>query len=316
MPSVPGLRSPYALVGRLVYFGRMLDKIRLHSAGTLPPDFHDNYSDARPTVFDGRCCAFLGFRHADLIPLVTSGIADEEVLAEVERLAGRRDDTACNAWNRFVTKIGWRDDRSEPLRNRCQELGYAGRGIETFFDLIEVDEDRDPVGGHPWLLKTVHTLIVMGVAGSGKSTVGKALATDLGWDFAEGDNFHPPANVAKLRSGTALTDVDRAPWLAAMRAHLQAQAANGRRTVLACSALRQAYRDVLAPELGFTRFIHLQGEVRTIEPRLLHRAEHFMPASLLPSQFATLEKPVSAVTIDASLPVPEAAASIRSRLGL
>ncbi|WP_404424645.1 gluconokinase, GntK/IdnK-type [Nibricoccus sp. IMCC34717] len=316
MPFVPGLRSPYALVGRLVYFGRMLDKIRLHAAGTLPPDFHDNYGDARPTVFDGRCCGFLGIRHADLVPLVASGIADEEVLAEVERRAGRRDDTACTMWNRFVSKIGWHDDRSELLRNRCLELGLANRGIEVFFDLIEIDEDRDPARDQPWLLKPVHTLIVMGVAGSGKSTVGQALAAALGWDFSEGDDFHPAANVAKLRSGTALNDTDRAPWLAAMRAHLVAQAAAGRKTILACSALRQAYRDVLAPELGFTRFIHLQGDARALEPRLQGRSGHFMPASLLPSQFATLERPVTALTVDATLPAPDAVTSIRARLGL
>lgn len=132
-------------------------------------------------------------------------------------------------------------------------------------------------------------IVVMGVAGAGKSTVGPLLAVALGVPFADGDAFHPPANVAKMAAGTPLTDEDRWPWLAAIGAWLAAQEGAG--AVVACSALRRAYRDRLREACPGLRFVHLAGERALIGARLAARAGHFMPAGLLDSQFATLEDP-------------------------
>lgn len=149
MPAVPGLRSCYAKVGRLVYFGRMLDKIRLHAAGRLPPDYQHNLGIG----FDGRTCAFLKIDYRDLVARVQQGGSDEELLAWCHERGGTRSDNDCEIWNRFMMKIGWRDDRTPVLRQRIVEYGLAGRHlpIETFFDLNDYDEGRDPVGTQAWL---------------------------------------------------------------------------------------------------------------------------------------------------------------------
>src|SRR3954471_20419784 len=118
MPHVPGLRSCYALVGRLVYFGRMLDKIRLHAAGKLPTGYVENLGEPRPPLFDARCCRFLGVRYADLVEVVHRGASDEEVLAWAHANGTPRTDDECTVWNRFMMKIGWRDDRSPVLQQR------------------------------------------------------------------------------------------------------------------------------------------------------------------------------------------------------
>lgn len=146
MPQVPGLRSPYAKVGRLVYFGRMLDKIRLHAAGTLPPDYHANLGIG----FDGRCCTFLAVDYAKLKARTLAGGADAEILAWCHEQGGARSDDLCNIWNRFMMKTGWRDDRSAILQQRLAEYGLTGRPIETFFDLLEFDEGRNPVATRAW----------------------------------------------------------------------------------------------------------------------------------------------------------------------
>ena len=146
----------------------------------------------------------------------------------------------------------------------------------------------------------------MGVAGSGKSTVAARLAQRLGWDFAEADTFHSSANIAKMSSGTPLTDDDRAPWLDAMAAYLAHSRASGKPCVLACSALRRAYRDRLASGNADARFVYLQGSFEMIAARLATRRGHYMPASLLASQFATLEEPTPdehAITLPAEQPV-------------
>lgn len=148
MPAVPELRSCYARVGRLVYFGRMLDKIRLHAAGRLPADYHNNLG----VGFDGRTCTFLGIDYADLVDRTRQGGSDEEILAWCHERGGPRTDDACNIWNRFMMKIGWRDDRTPVLRERIATSGLAGKPIETFFDLNEFDEGRDPVATQAWLL--------------------------------------------------------------------------------------------------------------------------------------------------------------------
>jgi gluconokinase len=150
MPAIPGLRSPYAKVGRLVYFGRMLDKIRLHAAGRLPPEYIANLGVARPIFFDTRCAMFLGVRYEDLRARVLAGGTDEEILAWAEQHGTPRTDEDCVVWNRFMAKLGWRDDRSAPLRQRAIEFGLGDKPIETIFDLIEFDEGRDPVSTRAW----------------------------------------------------------------------------------------------------------------------------------------------------------------------
>ncbi|NNU26841.1 gluconokinase [Isoptericola sediminis] len=132
-------------------------------------------------------------------------------------------------------------------------------------------------------------VVVMGVAGSGKTTVAALLAERLGVTYAEADQFHPPANIAKMTAGTPLTDDDRAPWLATIRDWLSAEADAGRPGVVTCSALRRAYRDVLRGAHGRVRFVHLDGPPELLAERMGGRTGHFMPATLLPSQLATLE---------------------------
>ncbi len=145
-------------------------------------------------------------------------------------------------------------------------------------------------------------VVVMGVCGSGKTTVGRALAAMLHWRFVDADDFHPPANVAKMAQGVPLADADRWPWLDRIVAELKVDQRAGRHVVVACSALRQAYRDRLA-QAGEVRFAYLKGDAASIEPRIAGRSGHFMPASLLASQFATLEEPAEAITVDVAQPV-------------
>jgi carbohydrate kinase (thermoresistant glucokinase family) len=134
-------------------------------------------------------------------------------------------------------------------------------------------------------------VIVMGVSGAGKSTVGELVAARLGFPFEDGDAFHPPANVAKMRAGTPLADEDRWPWLAAIAARIGVARAAGTGVVVACSALRRAYRDVLRDGHGDVRFLHLTGDPGLIMARQAARQGHYMPASLIASQFAALELP-------------------------
>lgn len=143
-------------------------------------------------------------------------------------------------------------------------------------------------------------IIVMGVSGSGKSTIGALLAERLGWPFADADGFHPPENVAKMAAGTPLTDADRWPWLDAIAAHIGAARQAGQPVVVACSALRRAYRDRLRAGHGDLLFLHLSGAPEVIAARQAARQGHFMPPSLMASQFATLEDTVAepdAVTV-------------------
>ncbi len=132
----------------------------------------------------------------------------------------------------------------------------------------------------------------MGVSGSGKTTVGALLAGRLGWEYEDGDDFHPPENVAKMRGGTPLDDADRWPWLAAIAAWIDATRSAGRHGVLACSALRQAYRDVLLRDRPDVRLVYLQGSKQLIATRQAARMNHYMPATLVDSQFAALEEPM------------------------
>ncbi|GAA4558418.1 gluconokinase [Pseudonocardia xishanensis] len=147
---------------------------------------------------------------------------------------------------------------------------------------------------------------VMGVAGSGKTTVGAALAQRLRVPFADGDDFHPPANVATMAAGIPLTDAARAPWLRALAEWLHAHEATG--GVVSCSALRRDYRDVLREGSARTVFVHLDGSPEVVARRVEGRPGHFMPASLVESQFATLEPLTAAehgLTLDIDQPVDE-----------
>jgi gluconokinase len=141
-------------------------------------------------------------------------------------------------------------------------------------------------------------IVVMGVSGSGKTTVGKLLAQALGAEFAEGDAYHPPENIEKMRRGIPLEDADRWPWLQSLAAQIDRWLAAGTPMVLACSALKQSYRDVLAQGRPRMRFVHLEGDKALIRDRLDARRGHYMPASLLDSQIAALEPPIDAITVD------------------
>lgn len=160
-------------------------------------------------------------------------------------------------------------------------------------------------------------VIVMGVSGAGKTTVGRALAHRLGWDFIEGDDFHPDRNVALMASGVALTDADREPWLLALRARIEEILAGGGRAVVACSALRHSYRRVLAgSDAGAIRFVHLEVPVAELRRRLGTRAGHFMRPEMLQSQLATLEPSTTALQVDGAQPVSVVVDDIVARLGL
>lgn len=147
--------------------------------------------------------------------------------------------------------------------------------------------------------------VVMGVTGAGKTTVGRLLATSLGAEFLDADDYHPAANVAKMRAGTPLGDADRWPWLARLNALLRERAARGASVVLACSALKAAYRQVLLEGLSDARLVHLRGAKPLIASRLAARRGHYMDPRLLESQFATLEAPADAIVVDVEA-TPEA----------
>jgi carbohydrate kinase (thermoresistant glucokinase family) len=134
-------------------------------------------------------------------------------------------------------------------------------------------------------------LIVMGVSGSGKSTIGQRLAQRLNWPFEDGDSFHPAGNIEKMQRGTPLTDEDRKPWLEAIAAWIDKTRRAGGHGVVACSALKRRYRDILIGDRPDVRLVYLKGGENLIGQRVVHRHGHFMPASLLHSQFETLEEP-------------------------
>lgn len=145
MAHVPGLRSPHAKVGRIVYFGRMLDKIRLQAAGKLPSEYLDNLGDEKfPNVFDARCCRFLGVRYAQLVEKTLAGGTDEEILAWAENAGTPRTDEECEIWSTFMLKRGWRDSATALVQQRIQQFGLVGKPIETMFDVLDWDEGRDP----------------------------------------------------------------------------------------------------------------------------------------------------------------------------
>ena len=310
---VPGLRSPYAKVGRIVYFGRMLDKIRLHARGQLPVA---DYAANLGTGFDGRCCSFLRVNYEELKARVLEGdLEDAALLSWAEQRGGPRSDEECEIWNGFMMKRGWRDPVAETVAKRIAQSRLEGRPILTMFDYIDFDEGRDPVTTRAWELREPVVVLLMGVAGSGKTTVGLKLAKELGWSFRDADDFHPPANVAKMSAGVPLTDADRAPWLAAIRAHIAATLAHGDSGVVTCSALKETYRAAAIPDRARVRLVHLAGDFDLILGRMQQR-EHFMKPEMLQSQFATLEPPSDALTLNVAKSPDELVAEIRRTLNL
>ncbi|MDC0711083.1 gluconokinase [Stigmatella sp. ncwal1] len=159
-------------------------------------------------------------------------------------------------------------------------------------------------------------VILMGVSGVGKTTIGHLLAQELGWRFLEGDDVHPPENVAKMHAGVPLTDADRAPWLDKLRTLLSEAIARGENVVLACSALRESYRRVLSVDPERVRWVYLRGTQTLIAQRLSNRRGHFMPASLLDSQFNVLEEPAEALGVDVSQGPQAVVEAIRAGLGV
>ncbi|MEC9380304.1 MAG: gluconokinase [Candidatus Latescibacterota bacterium] len=160
-------------------------------------------------------------------------------------------------------------------------------------------------------------LVLMGVTGSGKSTIGAILSDRLGWPFLDGDDFHPAENVAKMANGTPLTDEDRRPWLLRLSRELSSHLDDGHSCLLACSALRANYRSLLVGERSSEiRFIHLEGSEELIGSRLQDRVHRYMPASLLQSQFDALEKPAEALTVDIDSPPEKIADRIVKELCL
>src|SRR5687767_2518970 len=289
---VPGLRSPYAKVGRIVYFGRMLDKIRLHAAGKLPlADYAANLGGG----FDERCCNFLRIAYADLKTRTLAGdLNDAGLMQWAEQLGGARNDEECEIWSGFMMNRAWRDPARPLLARRIKESGLESRPIMTMFDYIDFDEGRDPTRARAWEMRDPVFVMLMGVSGSGKTTVGQKLAEELGWSFRDADDFHPPANVAKMSAGLPLDDSDRAPWLAAIRAYLETTLARGESGVVTCSALKESYRAAAIPDPQRVQLVHLAGDFNLILERMQQR-EHFMKPEMLKSQFATLEPPRDAL---------------------
>ncbi|MGA2821532.1 MAG: gluconokinase [Anaerolineales bacterium] len=159
-------------------------------------------------------------------------------------------------------------------------------------------------------------LILMGVSGVGKTTVGKILAKKLACSFYDADDFHPPSNLSKMRAGTSLTDADREPWLELLHALLSELEVQGESAVLACSALKESHREKLTLGLRGIRFVFLRADYDQLRERLAQRKDHFMPLALLESQLADLEEPVGAVVVDAGPAAPVVAAEVVRQLDL
>ena len=158
-------------------------------------------------------------------------------------------------------------------------------------------------------------IILMGVTGSGKTTAGRRLAESLGWELFDGDDFHSMANVAKMKSGVPLNDEDRKPWLESLRRLIQERLANDQPAVLACSALKQTYRDILIIDER-VKLVYLKGDYDLIKARLGTRSNHYMNPALLESQFETLEEPTGAFSVEIKSPPDEIVGIIRKQFNV
>ena len=158
-------------------------------------------------------------------------------------------------------------------------------------------------------------VVLMGVSGAGKTTIGNALAASIGCDFLDGDDWHPPANVAKMAAGHPLDDDDRWPWLERLNSELRAREQTGASAVLACSALKEKYRERLMRGIADVRLVFLHGSLDVIRARLAARQHRYMPATLLESQLAALEPPGRAIRVDIALAPAQCVALISASLG-
>lgn len=158
-------------------------------------------------------------------------------------------------------------------------------------------------------------IVLMGVSGAGKTTVGRLLADDLGWKFYDADDFHPAANVERMSRGIPLTDADRRPWLEVLRQLIGDAHARGECAVLACSALKESYRRLLIADER-TRLVYLKGDYDTVKGRVANRRGHYMKPEMLDGQFAALEEPAAASHFDITPPPVEIVRAIRLRLGV
>ncbi len=156
----------------------------------------------------------------------------------------------------------------------------------------------------------------MGVSGSGKTTIGKLLAEVLSWTFSDADSFHSPENVAKMRSGIPLTEADRKPWLQDLQTAIKTWLQNNQNVVLACSALKDSYRQVLLVDSNLVKIVYLKGSYELIQKRLQERQNHYMSATLLDSQFHTLEEPLDALCMDVAESPQVIVHNIRTALGV
>ena len=186
----------------------------------------------------------------------------------------------------------------------------VGSGTGSYvWGLFNMDDGKDGSLRHM-------VIILMGVTGSGKTTVGEQLAADLGWTYRDADDFHPKANVQKMAQSTPLTDEDRWPWLEILALEIGQWLNADQGAILGCSALKQSYRDVLIGGRNRVQIVHLSGSKELIAQRLETRVHRYMPASLLDSQFETLEEPRDALRVDIAPTPMVIAASIRMALGL
>jgi len=163
-------------------------------------------------------------------------------------------------------------------------------------------------------IKNIRFFIVMGVSGSGKTSVGKSLAEHLGWDFYDADDFHPPANVEKMSNGMPLDDSDRVPWLASLHNLISSSLIHNKPGVLACSALKESYRQRLLEGNAGVQIVYLKGSYELILSRMTRRKNHYMKADMLKSQFDALEEPADAITVDISLPVEKIVQTVIKQL--
>ena len=161
-----------------------------------------------------------------------------------------------------------------------------------------------------------HLILIMGVAGSGKSTIGRQLANEMGWPYHEADDFHSDANKAKMAQGIPLDDHDRAPWLDSIRTAMESSIAAGQSAVFTCSALKEKYRQILCDGLPQTRLVYLSGSRDLLLARLQGRSGHYMKPEMLASQLAALEPPAGALTLDIGEPPEKLVAQIRREFGL
>jgi len=159
-------------------------------------------------------------------------------------------------------------------------------------------------------------VVLLGAAGAGKTTIGRELGGALGWRFVDGDDLHSPASIAKMRAGTALTDADRAPWLAALHENIARALDRREGLVVACSALKERYRDALRGDRRNIRFVYLKASEAVLRHRLTERPGHFFGPALLTSQLAALEEPQDGLTVDAAEPPATIVGAIRYEFGL